>query len=269
MNRLPSAARSRAAAWPARVARLLPVLLAASGLGGCATLGADAQPAARPAHRGLVSEVRDQEAIAQHDDIAHDLPVAGGRFFTDTAVLEPSERKLITSGDLRIAVGDSETALQQAKTLALELGGYVQSLRDDTITLRLPANRWDEALARAGELGRVVARSIQVQDVTEEFLDLEIQLQNARALRKRLEELMAKAEDVKSALEVERELARVRTEIERIEGRLKYLSHNVALSVLTLRFVAAESAPRPMRQLPFAWLSALGVEKLLGLGGRR
>jgi hypothetical protein len=247
------------------------LLLAMIGLGGCAaTHAAESSPAASKMHRqdiaeGLATGYLDDDRVARIDDIT----VAQAALAADPRTPPNADRKLITNGELQLAVADLEQSIDQAQRWANEVGGYAQSLTNDTIHLRIPASRWDEALTRATAMGRVLQKQVQVQDVTEEFLDLEIQLANARALRQRLEELMAKAEDVKAALEVELELARVRTEIERIEGRLKYLSHNVAMSSLVLRFVAVDTAPRRTRSLPFSWLPALGVERLLGLGGRR
>lgn len=176
-------------------------------------------------------------------------------------------RKLIYDGTLRLAVADFEATADRARELAQELGGYLQSLTDDQLTLRIPAERWNEAIERFEQLGDVVGRRLEVRDVTEEFTDLEIQLANARALRQRLEELLARAEDVEAALKIEVELGRVRTEIERLEGRLRFLSNRVAFGTLMLQLVPVATAGRT-GGLPFPWLRQLGVVDLLGLEGR-
>jgi hypothetical protein len=177
------------------------------------------------------------------------------------------ERLLIYSGQFSVAVGNIEDAQEAARAMAEGLGGYFQSLKADTITLRVPAKRWEEAVAGVRKIGRVLDRAIDAADVTEEVVDLQLRLRNAQKLMKRFEELLEKAETVEAALKVEKELARVRVEVERLEGRLNFLADRIAFSTLTIRFVkAAEASVRP-QALPFPWLTELSLESLLGLEG--
>jgi hypothetical protein len=151
--------------------------------------------------------------------------------------------------------------------MAEGLGGYFQSVTKDSITLRVPANRWEEAMAGVGELGRVLDRAIEAADVTEEVVDLRLRLRNAQKMMTRLEELLARAESVEAALKVEKELGRVRTEVERLEGRLKFLGDRIAFSTLTIAFRQVQETTVRPQALPFPWLSRLSVENLLGLPG--
>ncbi len=178
-----------------------------------------------------------------------------------------AERLLVYSGHLEAAVGNVDEALDAARDMAEELGGYFQSLSDQAITLRVPANRWEEALARVAAIGRILSRQIEASDVTEEVIDLRLRLRNSLALGKRLEELLAMAKTVEETLKVETELNRIRTEIERIEGRLQFLSDRIAFSTLVIRFVEVSNAPTRPQALPFPWLRALGLNRLLGLSG--
>ena len=82
-------------------------------------------------------------------------------------------------------------------------------------------------------------------DVTDQATDLEIRLANARALRARLEALLADATTVTEVLEVERELSRVTTEVEQLDGQLRALADRVALS--TVRVTVADGVrPGPL-----------------------
>ena len=174
-------------------------------------------------------------------------------------------RKLIYNGSLHLSVLDRAEAGQVARDLAIRMGGYLQSMRDSSAVLRIPVDRFEEAMEAAEALGQVVGREVAVQDVTEEFLDVELQLKNKRALSDRLVELLARAETVEAALKVETELARVRSEVERLEGRLKFLRNNIAFATLKLQFTQASANTARKSRLPFPWLSRLGVQRLLEL----
>jgi hypothetical protein len=176
-------------------------------------------------------------------------------------------RLLVHTGAVRLAVGSLAEASQAGIELAAALGGYAQEVTSESLVLRIPAPKWEEALAAVGRLGGILERQIRAHDVTEEVVDLRLRLQNALALRKRLEELLARADSVDEVLAVEKELTRVRTEVERLAGQLQLREHQVAFATLTLRFVQVAEAARVVN-LPFAWLRNLGVERLLALESR-
>lgn len=151
---------------------------------------------------------------------------------------------LIRTGNASVEVVALDSAVARVRRLAGALGGYVanttlQGGRDQvpsaTIELKLPAERFDQAVAGLEPVGDVESVSVEAQDVGEELVDLEARIANARRLEARLVELLAtrtgRLEDV---LAVERELARVREEVERLEGRLRYLRSRVAVSTLVV-----------------------------------
>jgi len=120
------------------------------------------------------------------------------------------------------------------------------------------------------DMGVVINKDITARDVTEQYIDLKIRLSNAKALRQKLIALLDRAKNVKEALAVEKELARVRTEIETLEGRVKRMSNQVAYSTISVTFRKYANAPSQlMTHLPFGWLRTLGVEPLLGLNSPR
>jgi nitrate reductase assembly molybdenum cofactor insertion protein NarJ len=124
-------------------------------------------------------------------------------------------------------------------------------------------------LERLKALGQTISKNIVAQDVTDEYVDLGLQLKNAEALCDRLLSILEKATTVKDAVEVERELSRVRQEIERIKGRLAHLDKLIAYSTIDVSFTQAQQQQARIRrpESPFPWLDEIGVERVLGIRG--
>jgi hypothetical protein len=133
--------------------------------------------------------------------------------------------------------------------------------------VRVPAKHFDDALAAARALGRVLGESRQANDVTEEFVDLGIRIDTARKARDRLLEVLQKAEKVEDILKVEAELRRLTEEIERMEGRRKLLADQVALATLQLQLFAIAPPPpapkRPRQASQFPWINRVGADLTL------
>jgi hypothetical protein len=173
---------------------------------------------------------------------------------------------LIYDAVLTLAVFEAAQAIDTIEKLAVESGGYLVQRGDHHITIRVPSKAFRPALDKVETLGDELHRQVNVRDVTEEFSDLEIRLQNARAVRARLEELLRQATTVEDALAVQKELERVTEEIERMLGRLKLLRELVAFSTITVRFEARPSDVVENRvTLPFPWLHELGLPRLLSM----
>ena len=166
---------------------------------------------------------------------------------------EPSEplpaqsvvpKMVIRTGDARIKVESVDTAIVRLQELARRLGGYVanssiqggeKELRQATLELKMPADRYADAEAGLNALGKVEYMNTNTQDVGEEFVDVTARAENARRLEQRLITLLAtRTGKLEEVLSVERELARVRETIERYEGRLRYLRTRVDVSTLTV-----------------------------------
>ncbi len=151
---------------------------------------------------------------------------------------------IIRNGNATVEVKKLDEAVAALRRLAQRFGGYVTNTslttgQDQTpaatIELKIPATRFDSALAGLEPLGKVESVNTTAEDVGEEFVDVTARLSNARRLEERIQVILAtrtgKLEDVIAA---ERELARIREEIERYEGRLRYLRTRVAMSTLTV-----------------------------------
>ncbi len=176
-------------------------------------------------------------------------PAPGGA----VPVRPTDRRKLIRTGDLAILVEGVDGARARLEALAASVGGFVDRAEVEhaggtassaTLVLRVPSDRFDEAMRRTRDLGAVTRDDSQAEDITDAFTDLAARLANARHLEQRLLKLVdERTGGVSDLLEVERELARVRGEIEAAEGHLRMWSDQVALSRITVALRAKTSAP--------------------------
>ncbi len=186
----------------------------------------------------------------------------GGRYASPTqdAPAQPN-RQVIYSAGLRVVVVSQADATRSIQSFAEQAGGYLQESDSGSITIRVPADKFEKTLERIASLGEVVDRSVKAADVTEEMLDLNIRLDNARKTRDRLLEHLAKSDKVEDTIKIEAELSRVSGEIERMEGKLRYMQSQIAMS--TIRVDLNVLAPRTPGSngnldLPFDWIERLG-----------
>ena len=151
---------------------------------------------------------------------------------------------MIRTGQLSIKVDSLEVAVQRVTDLAVALGGFVSGAsmqggerenRSAALELKVPADRYAGALGALDSVGRVMSSTTRTEDVGEEYVDVTARVANARRLEERLVLLLAqRTGKLEEALAVERELARVREEIERYEGRLRFLKSRVAMSTIAV-----------------------------------
>jgi hypothetical protein len=109
------------------------------------------------------------------------------------------------------------------------------------VTIKVPAAKFEPMVAEARKLGDVLIENEQQEDVTQQHADLSARLKNQKVEEARLQTFFNRARNVRELLEVERELARVRGEIESMQAQLDYLDRQVALATLTLTL---EEPPR-------------------------
>lgn len=155
------------------------------------------------------------------------------------------ERKLIKSGDISFETANVLDTKQYITTLVAESNGYIS--RDNVydyndriqyhLSVRVPADQFDALLAKIeGNSGGLDSKNIYVQDVTEEFIDVQARIEIKKQLEARYKELLKDASQVGDILNIEKEMAKLRSEIEAIEGRIKYLNDNVAMGSLEVSF---------------------------------
>jgi hypothetical protein len=172
---------------------------------------------------------------------------------------------IIYTANLSLAVFQVERGLDAVERIGRDVGGYLSSREDNAVTIRVPRDRFDEALKSVEALGDVLHRDVRAQDVTDEYVDIEARLKNAYAMRDRLKELLSRAA-VKEAIDIEAQLGRVTEEIERLEGKLKVLRDRIAFSTITATFAPVSAEPvRDTALLPFPWLQDIGLSTLLAV----
>lgn len=140
--------------------------------------------------------------------------------------------------NMNVYRGDSGVAIQGDPEMA-SVGPASAS-----VTIRVPANKLQQLERNLADLGTVVSQSSSADDVTEQAIDLDARLKNLRAEEARLREFLERATKISELLEVERELARVRGEIESIDAQLTYLTRQAARATLTVTL----SEPAPIAQ---------------------
>ena len=178
------------------------------------------------------------------------------------------QQVLIYTADFRMAVFEVDKSMDKIEALARSLGGFLARRSSHESVIRVPASKFRQAVKGTLDLGDVLERDVRVEDVTEQMTDLLLRLRNARQVRDRIAQLLAKSHNVKDSLRIERELARISEQIERMEGRLKLLRNKARYSTITIRFQQkgpANGHAGGSFHLPFGWLSNLGLGRLMNL----
>lgn len=174
--------------------------------------------------------------------IAAEQPVA--RTTQASAAPAVDARKIIRNGFLNLEVSSVEEALADIKALVDSANGYVtnESVSQDqyatksgTITCRVPSEQLDETLEELKQLGKVEHVSITANDITDQYFDLEVRMRNQKELEERLVSLLKRPTNkLADLLAAERELARVRTDIDAMEGRKRLWDNQIAYSTVTI-----------------------------------
>ncbi|NLT11384.1 MAG: DUF4349 domain-containing protein [Clostridiaceae bacterium] len=160
----------------------------------------------------------------------------------ELGVTKSNNSKIIYTASIAILVKDADSAMDNIAQSAIAAGGYVSGSSfnnyDDeryaVITVRIPPERLNEFTDLVGSLGEVENSNLQSQDVTEEYIDIESRLKNARAQEIQLLAIMEDAIRIEDILLVRNELNYVQQEIEQYEGRLRYLDSAVDYSTVTV-----------------------------------
>lgn len=211
-------------------------------------------------------------------------PPDGDSFGAPGSTLPPIGDRIVKNGDLSVQVrrGSFDSAWNRAFGVATRFGGYVLSSSrgrqdpaaeekaDDSpqfgdITIRVPAGKYETALVELRRLGKVTGDVSSSEDVTQEFVDLEGRLRNARAQEAVLLKLMARATSIEDTIAVQGQLSQVQLQIEEITGRLRYLRSQTDLSTITLHVAepGAAAAPGEGPSLSQAWETAIeGLQRI-------
>jgi hypothetical protein len=168
--------------------------------------------------------------------------------------------RIVRTATLRLVAANFDRIRPAVDRILENIGGFAGALtasnrpgapRSINGTLRIPSSRFDAALAELRQLGRVTEESQNAEDVTATVADLDARLSNSRVIEKRLTEvLQSRTGDVGDVLEVEREIARVRGEIEQMEAERKQLDRRIEYATLTLEIVEERAAAVNLGPVP-------------------
>jgi len=193
---------------------------------------------------------------------------------SSNASSEITERQVIRTGSIEIIVSDPLHTAEQLRTLAVNFSGFVVSsnvngsdegTRFAQVSMRIPAAHFDEARAEVRKIAKTVEQdTIEAHDVTRESVNQEAALRNARAEEAQYLAILKRAAAVKDVLELSSTLAEVRGRIDELVGDLRFLHHQVEVSLLTINIRGMAEAQafglhwRPLYEAKVSLRSALG-----------
>lgn len=206
-------------------------------------------------------------------------PVQPSSASPDTTVGQ--ERLIIKNGQLSMVVEDVRAGAEWIGNWAQQKGGFLVSsnIYDEydspraDVTVRVPVDVFDEGVEELKAVGEVKSENVTGRDVTEEFVDLDAQVKNLKATEEQFLSIMRQATKIADVLAVQRELTSVRSQIDRIQGRMNYLQKSAQLSTLTVHLSTdPESLPvvdeddswKPIATIKDAARSLVDVAKWFG-----
>jgi len=191
-----------------------------------------------------------------YEGVSYEAPMAESE---ESGMKGSQERMVIQTASLQVSVADTVEAMRLTSNLAKQLGGYVVSTQRYTdttynnvsyahtyITIRVPSAKLEQAMEEVRQLSAtgkdgILSESLSGQDVTSDFVDSNSRLRNLKAAEDQLVVLMENTDDLEATMSVFRELTEIRSQIEVLEGHIKYLQESSDLSSLSVDFVAEAS----------------------------
>jgi hypothetical protein len=239
-----------------RFTTLLLLSLVLWGFSGCDNLrsGTHEQSATAPQTETKSSDARPEPeqaktVLTRNQVAATNEDVSLNQAAAANTASQAMERKIIRDANLTVEVTSPADNQRKITSIAESHQGFVvtseatqrttgdKAKPEVTINLvvRVPAAQFNQVMEeiRATAI-RVIQEKITGQDVTEEFIDLEARIKNQKALETQFLEIMKRAGKVEDALEVQRQLADVRTELEKLEGRKRFLENQASLSTVNI-----------------------------------
>ena len=188
------------------------------------------------------AEFKDEKAPTSVADTNAETPAEPSA--SPSTVGPTANRKLVRNATAELEVVSFDESVQKITAFAAEEKGYVSTtnsekqengkLRGEIVVKVLPDNL-DRFLGKLRGIGELKNQALTTEDVTKSYFDTESRLKNARLMEQRLIEILkTKSKDVADLLEVEKELGRVREEIETMQGELKFMDSQVAFATVTI-----------------------------------
>lgn len=152
------------------------------------------------------------------------------------------EQKIIQNAHLSIRVADVNNCIENINHLVKEIKGYTVSSDvykkgnrySGNLIVKVPENQLQDAIKKISDMGELWNQSLSTMDVTEEYYDSNARLKVLEKKEERLMSFMDKAEKIEELIALENELSCVRSDIEVLKGRLKYLENATAYSQVNI-----------------------------------
>jgi len=173
------------------------------------------------------------------------MEITSNTSMADTSAELPStDKKVIKNGDLTLKVENTEKSAEKISEIVKAKNGEVFSTnfyervkgqKSGSITVKVPVGKFEETLTEIKKVAtQVVSESTTGQDVTEQYSDLQAQLKNKKAEEQSFVKILDRAGEIDDVLAVTRQIARVRGEIERLEGRIRFMDSQTDMSTITV-----------------------------------
>ena len=158
--------------------------------------------------------------------------------------LPEMDKKIIKNGNLSLKVDNADKASASVTKIAKDNGGEVASsnfrqsganVKSGNITVKVPVANFEKTFSDLKKVASlVISESTSGTDVTEQYVDLQAQLKNKQTEEEAFTRIMAQAQKIDDILAVQKELSRVRGQIEQLQGRIKYLESQTDMSTITI-----------------------------------
>jgi len=165
---------------------------------------------------------------------AHQAQYSSAHATPTTEPVADKRRVVLYNASVTLLLKEPDSLNKKLPLLTKKYEGYVMTLGDNLSTIRVPAAQLNNVLLELSAMGNVKARSLSGQDVTDDYTDYAIRLDNAEKARQRYLQLLEKAENVEAAVKVEKELERLNGEIDLLKGKLARFDHLAAFSTVTI-----------------------------------
>lgn len=224
---------------------LVPVVLLAAA---CASMGA---PTAAPR---ASSAGGDAAAFGQAPADTRGVPgaIAAPEFGNSSTIVTNPTRNLILTANVVMKTQDPWATADKARAIASGLGGDILAMsqtgqgenRSALITVRIPSDRFDEALRQLKLLdGEVITSNVDAKDVTDQFTDLQARLVAKQAEEQRYLQLFPQAKTVDETLKIDAALGNVRTQIEQLQGQINLIKNRTEYSTITMSITPIVTVP--------------------------
>ncbi len=164
--------------------------------------------------------------------------------FSESPLPQEVKRKrlIVKSASISIEVSDPEATANDINSLIKKQSGYIENTYNNDqqrigLTAKIPESKLDFFIDEVESRGKLLSKSLHSRDVTEESINIEAKLTNLTSLRNKFRALLAKAKNVIEILAIEKELTRIQSEIDSIEGHQKIIHNQVSFSRVEISII--------------------------------